>query len=83
MIRLDGWIAVPSAIGLLWYECREDLGVFCYRITCGALSAVGSRALQLATVQAVRRTFTENKIACSNRSFTFYAPSTTLKDSKS
>lgn len=83
MIRFGGWIAVFSAIGLLWYECREDFGVFCYRITCGAVTAVRSRAPQLATVEAVTRTFAKNKIACSNRSFTFYAPSTTLKDSKS
>lgn len=37
MIRLDGWIAVFSAMGLLWYECGEDLAVFCYRISCGAV----------------------------------------------
>ena len=83
MIRFEGWIVALSTLGLLWYECREDLGVFCYRITCGAVAAVRTRALQLATVQDFTRLFAENKIACSNPSSTFCALSTTPKDSKS
>jgi hypothetical protein len=43
MIRLDGWVALFSAISFLWYECREDFAVFCYRITCGAVAAARSR----------------------------------------
>jgi hypothetical protein len=83
MIRLDGWIAIFSATSLLWYECREDLAVFCYRISCGAVAAVRLRALDLAPVQAIIRTSGRNNVACSNPSFTFSARSTILKDSKS
>jgi hypothetical protein len=45
MIRLDAWIAMFGAMGLLWYECGDDFGLFCYRISCGAFTKVRSRAL--------------------------------------
>ena len=83
MIRLDAWIvAVLSAMGLLWYESREDFVVFCYRIGCGALASARSRALEFAPVQAVIRTTARNNADCLNRSFISSARSTTPKDSK-
>ena len=80
MIRLDAWTAAFGAIGLLWYECREDLAVFCYRIGCGALASARSRALEFAPVQAVIRTTARNNSDCWNRSFTSSARFTTPKD---
>jgi hypothetical protein len=79
MIRLNAWIAAFSAMGLLWYECREDFFVFCYRIGCGALASARWRALEFAPVQAVIRTTARNNVACSNRSFTSSARSTIPK----
>jgi hypothetical protein len=79
MIRLDTWTAAFGAMGLLWYECREDFVLFCYRIGCGALASARSRALEFAPVQAVIRTTARNNAACSNRSFTSSARSTTPK----
>jgi hypothetical protein len=80
MIRLNAWIAVFSAIGLLWYECGEDLLIFCYRMGCGAVATARPRVLELAPVQSILRTSLRNNVACSNPSFTFSARSTTPKD---
>lgn len=79
MIRLNAWYALFAAVGLLWYECGHDFGVFCYRIGCGVFSVARERALQLvpqrATTNSVR-----TSAACSTRSFIFSAHFTTPKD---
>jgi hypothetical protein len=79
MMRINAWYAIFAAMGLLWYECGHDFGVFCYRIGCGVFSVARERALELvpqrATINPVR-----TSAACSNRSFIFSAHSTTLKD---
>jgi hypothetical protein len=79
MMRINAWYAIFAALGLLWYECGHDFGVFCYRIGCGVFSVARERALELvpqrATINPVR-----TSAACSNRSFIFSAHSTTLKD---
>jgi hypothetical protein len=79
MMRLNAWYAVLAAMGLLWYECGLDFGVFCYRIGCGVFSVARERALELvpqrATTNPVR-----TSAACSTRSFIFSVPSTTPKD---
>lgn len=83
MIRLNAWTALFSAMGLLWHECGQDFGFFCYRIGCGALTAARSRALELApAIQAVTKSAVRNNDACSNPFFTFSERCTTLKDSK-
>jgi hypothetical protein len=79
MMRINAWYAIFAAMGLLWYECGHDFGVFCYRIGCGVFSVARERALELvpqrATINPVRAS-----AACSNRSFIFSAHSTTPKD---
>lgn len=72
MIRLSAWIAVLTAIGFLWQECGEDLGVFCYRIGCSVFTFTRKRTLAL---MPVRHTpsgkFPRTNAACSTRYFTF------------
>ncbi len=43
MMRWNAWVGVFSFMGLLWHECGEDLGVFCYRMGCTAFAAVRTR----------------------------------------
>jgi hypothetical protein len=45
MIRLSACLAVFTMLLLLWHECGEDVGVFCYRIGAGAFANVRSRSL--------------------------------------
>lgn len=78
-MRINAWHALLGALGLLWYECGDDFGVFCYRIGCGLFTVARQRAVELAPL-AVTRTVTRTKAACSNRFFTFSDPYTTLKD---
>ena len=78
-MRLNACYAVFAAVGLLWYECGDDFGVFCYRIGCGLFTVARERAVELAPV-AVTTTAMRTKAACSNRFFTFSALYTTLKD---
>ena len=79
MMSLNAWYAVLAGIGLLWYECGLDFGVFCYRIGCGVFSAARKRALELAPLRATTKMARTNA-ACLNRSCIFSARFTTLKD---
>jgi hypothetical protein len=77
MIRIEWWLASLTALYLLWHECAENPGVFCYRIGWGAFASMRSRSLAPVAISAdVSRT----SAACSNRSFTSCTRSTTLKD---
>jgi len=40
MIRLSACLAAFTMLLLLWHECGEDVGVFCYRIGAGAFANV-------------------------------------------
>jgi len=42
---LSACLAVFTMLLLLWHECGEDVGVFCYRIGAGAFANVRSRSL--------------------------------------
>jgi hypothetical protein len=82
MTRFNAWFAAVTMTLLLWHECGEDIGVFCYRIGLGAFTAMRSRAL----VPVPARNAAENPAArnhneCSTPSFTFSAHSTVRKDS--
>jgi hypothetical protein len=72
MMNLDAWYALLAGVGLLWYECRDDLGIFCYRIGCGVFRAARERAFELVPLRATMNPV-RTKAACSNRSFTFSA----------
>ena len=62
MMNLNAFYAALSGVGLLWYECGDDFGVFCYRIGCGVFSAARERVFGLvplrATMNPVRTIFT-------------------------
>jgi hypothetical protein len=79
MMNLNAWYALLAGMGLLWYECGHDLGVFCYRIGCGVFSAARERAFELAPLRATT-TMVRTNAACSNRSCIFFARSTLLRD---
>jgi hypothetical protein len=79
MMNLNVFYAALSGVGLLWYECGDDFGVFCYRIGCGAFSAARERVSGLVPLRATTNPVRTNS-ACSNRSFIFSAHSTTPKD---
>jgi hypothetical protein len=78
MMRLSAWYAILAAMGLLWYECGHDFGVFCYRIGCGVFSVARERALELVPQRATNPV--RSNAACSNQSFIFSAHSTIPKD---
>lgn len=85
MTRLNSWVwAGPfGSLGLLWYECREDLSLFCYRIGCGALTEVRSRALEFAPISQALSTLSQRKPeACSNFSSICSALPTTQRHSR-
>lgn len=69
MIRLAALIAAVIASLLLWHECGEDVGVFCYRIGLGAFTTIRSRSL--VPVPASQINISRNRSACSNPSSTF------------
>ncbi len=79
MMLLKIWHALLARLGPLWYECGDDLGVFCYRIGCGLFTAARQRAVELAPL-ATTRNLTRTNAACLNPSFTFSARFTTPKD---
>jgi hypothetical protein len=79
MMNLNAFYAALSGVGLLWYECGDDFGVFCYRIGCGAFNAAREQVLELVPLRATTNPV-RTKAACSNRSFIFSAHSTTPKD---
>jgi hypothetical protein len=78
MIRLTVLIAAITTSLLLWHECGEDFGVFCYRIGLGAFTTLRSRTLVPVPVPVsiIPRTRT----ACSTRSVISSTLFTTSKD---
>jgi hypothetical protein len=45
MIRPALLLAIVVSLVLLWHECGQDLGVFCYRISLGAFTGLRERGL--------------------------------------
>ena len=69
MIRLGALLAAVIASLLLWHECGEDAGVFCYRIGIGAVTAL--RSTTLVSVPLIGNHVARTRTACSNPSSTF------------
>lgn len=69
MIRLAALLAAVITFVILWYECGEDIVVFCYRIGLGAFTMLRTRAL--VPVPASQMIISRNRSACSNPSSTF------------
>ena len=78
-LNLNAWYALLAGIGVLWYECGDDLAIFCYRIGCGLFRAARERAFELVPLTTTMNPARTNA-ACSNRSFIFSAHSTTPRD---
>jgi len=78
MIRLASLIAAVIASLLLWHECGEDVGVFCYRIGLGAFTTLRSRAL--VPVPASQLYISRDHSACCNPSSTSSTRSTARTD---
>ena len=71
MIRLSACLAACTMLLLLWHECGEDVGVFCYRIGAGAFANVRSRSLVPVPIRgAVNLSVARNYAECSTPSFT-------------
>jgi hypothetical protein len=81
MIRLASLLAAVIGSLLLWHECGEDVGVFCYRIGLGAFTTLRSRTL--VPVPASQILISRNRSACSNPSSTFSTRSTVQTDFES
>jgi hypothetical protein len=81
MIRMASLLAAVIASLLLWHECGEDVGVFCYRIGLGAFATLHSHTL--VPVPASQINFSRNRSACSNPSSTFSTRSTVQTDFES
>ena len=81
MIRLAAFISAVITSIVLWYECREDIGVFCYRIGLGAFTMLRSSKLAPVPVSQIIRS--RNRSACSNPSSTFSTRSTRPRDFES
>jgi hypothetical protein len=78
MIRLTALIAAIIASIVLWHECGEDIGVFCYRIGLGAFATLRSHALVPVPVPV--RTIARTRTECLNRSVISSMHFTTSKD---
>ncbi len=84
MTRIAVWLVALGVPLLLWHECGEDVGVFCYRIGLGAFTSLRSRALVPVPVRdSLHPSAARNSIECSTPSFTFSTRSTTRTDSRS
>jgi hypothetical protein len=81
MIRIASLVAAVVASMVLWHECGEDAGVFCYRIGLGAFTTLRSRARVPVPVSQINRS--RNRFACSNPSSTFSTRSTAQTDFES
>jgi hypothetical protein len=81
MIRLAVLGAALITSVILWYECGEDIVVFCYRIGLGAFTTLRSHTLVPVPVSQISRS--RNRAACSNPSSTFSTRSTAQTDFES
>ena len=81
MVRIVIWLAALGIPILLWHECGEDIGVFCYRIGLGAFTSLRSRVLVPVPVRnSLHSSSARNNAECSTPSFTFSTRSSTPKD---
>jgi hypothetical protein len=78
MIRLTVLVATIISSIVLWHECGEDIGVFCYRIGLGAFTTLRSHTLVPVPVSV--RTIARTRTECSNRSVISSTLFTTSKD---
>jgi hypothetical protein len=78
MIRFDALIAAVTGSLVLWHECGEDIGIFCYRMGMGAFTTLRSHTLVPVPVPV--RTIARTRTECSNRSAISSTHFTTSRD---
>jgi hypothetical protein len=78
MIRFDALVAAVTGSLVLWHECGEDIGIFCYRMGMGAFTTLRSHTLVPVPVPV--RTIARTRTECSNRSAISSTHSTTSRD---
>jgi len=59
MKRLAGYTVAFHTVGMLWYESREDLSIFCYRVGCDLFATIRERASGIMDDEAVAETSAE------------------------
>lgn len=70
MTRISIWLATFIVPILLWHECGEDVGVFCYRIGLGAFTSLRSRALvPVPVTDSLHSSTARNNAECSTPLF--------------
>jgi len=74
MIRPGWWLLMVCATVVLWEECGENPGIFCYRIVWEGIRSLRARALFPIPVSV------KTEAACCNPSFTSYTRFTTPKE---
>ncbi len=75
MIRPAGWFQMVCTMLVLWEECGENPGIFCYRIIEEGIRGLRDRAFFPIPVSV------KTEAACCNLSFTSYIRFTTPKES--
>jgi hypothetical protein len=61
MKRLAGYSTAFHTVGMLWYESREDLSIFCYRVGCDLFATICERTSGLTEDEAVAGTSGETR----------------------
>ena len=74
MTRLGYWLAAMAALLVLWWECGENLAIFCYRMGVTLFSRVCPGRLLPPGGRA------EDAALCSRPYKACSTPSTTLRD---
>jgi hypothetical protein len=82
MTRLSVLFSTICILVLIWHECGENPGIFCYRIGNGALKLVCARQLAPVPISSVThsRVAQRTSSACLNPSSNFYVRSITQRD---
>jgi hypothetical protein len=82
MTRLSVLFPTICILVLIWHECGENPGIFCYRIGNGAFKLVRGRQLAPVPISSVThsRVAQRTSSACLNPSSTFFVRSIIRRD---
>lgn len=82
MTRLSELFLTICILVLIWHECGENPGIFCYRIGSGAFKLARTRQLAPVPISSVThsRVAQRTSSACLNPSSTFFVRSITQRD---
>jgi hypothetical protein len=80
MTRLSVLFSTICILVLIWHECGENPGIFCYRIGSGAFKLARTRQLAPVPISSHSRVAQRTSSACLNSSSTFFVRFITRKD---